>query len=60
MAWRERKSGRAAGLASKKGGAPPWAALALRTEKHKSLAPSPSFSLFFSLSFSKVELGMDS
>jgi len=41
MAWRERKSGRAAGLASEKEGAPPWVALALDITEEESQAPPP-------------------
>jgi len=62
MAWRERKSGRAAGLASEKEGTPPWVALALDITEEESQAPPPpsplSLKFFFSPSISRI-LAMD-
>jgi len=62
MAWRERKSGRAAGLASEKEGAPPWVAGALDITEEESQAPPPpsplSLKFFFSPSISRI-LAMD-
>ena len=54
MAWRERKSGRAAGLASEKEGAPPWVALALDITEEESQAPPPPGPLSLSSSSSPL------